>query len=75
MNKSIKTKKSNETINSIKVNNKQLHNEKYRKLMYKSLIYDSFDDEEEFEDQINKDFFIMPNSIFIIYLLLQEYLK
>ena len=68
MNKSIKTKKSNETINSIKVNNKQLHNEKYRKLMYKSLIYDSFDDEEEFEDQINKDFFIMPNSIFIIIL-------
>ena len=43
-------------------------NEKYRKLMNKGLIYDSFDDEEEFEDQINKDFYIMPNSIFIIIL-------
>ena len=68
INKSIKTKKSNETIKSIKMNNKELHNEKYRKLIYKSLIYDSFDDEEEFEDEINKDFFIMPNSIFIIIL-------
>ena len=35
--------------------------------MYKGLLYDSFD-EEELEDQINDDFYIMPNSIFILIL-------
>ena len=42
---------------------------KYRKLMKKGMLYDSYDDEEEIEDQIDKDiFYINPNSIFIIIL-------
>ena len=62
-NKSIKLGRSN-TIGT-----KHLLNEKYRKLIVRGILYDSFDDEEEeFEDQINKDFYIMPNSIFIIIL-------
>ena len=60
--KPIKTKRSNKFYKLL------LIKEKFRKLMNRGLVYDSFDDEEEFEDQINKDFFIMPNSIFIIVL-------
>ena len=44
-------------------------NIKFRKLLKKGLIYDSYDDEEELEDQVDKDYFyINPNSIFIIIL-------
>ena len=44
-------------------------NIKYRKLLKKGLVYDSYDDEEEIEDQVDKDlFYLNPNSIFIIIL-------
>ena len=68
VNKTNCSKKSNKSIKSIKSNGKKLSNEKYRKLTPTGIIYDSFDDDEEIEDQINKDFFIMPNSIFIMIL-------
>ena len=46
-----------------------IKNNKYRKIMRRGLLYDSYDDEEELEDQIDKDYFyINPNSIFIIIL-------
>ena len=46
-----------------KENNRNI---KFRKLLKKGLVYDSYDDEEEVEDQVEKDFFyINPNSIFI----------
>ena len=66
-------KKKNEKIrmdvgNKSNKSNIRKSNEKFRILLNKGLVYDSFDDEEEFEDQINKEFFIMPNSIFIIIL-------
>jgi len=49
-----------------KENNRNI---KFRKLLKKGLVYDSYDDEEEVEDQVEKDFFyINPNSIFIIIL-------
>ena len=67
-NKTICSQKSNKSNKSNRTNNKQSLNEKYRKLMSRGLVYDSFDDEEEFEDQINKDFYILPNSIFILIL-------
>ena len=54
--------------NSVESISKNLRNEKFRKLFNKGLIYDSIDDDEEMEDQINTDFFIMPNSLFIIIL-------
>ena len=64
--------------NNLEILNKSIHkekekvkdkNEKLRKLLKKGLVYDSFDDEEEFEDQIEKDYFyINTNSIFIIIL-------
>ena len=50
------------------VDDKQLQKEKFRRLMFRGLVYDSFDDEEEFEDQVNKNFYILPNSVFIIIL-------
>ena len=64
-NKNIISKKSNKSNKSNGVISKRSSNEKYRKLINRGLVYDSFDDEEEFEEQINKEFFIMPNSIFI----------
>ncbi len=64
----IKVKKTNKSFKSNMSNTTRLRNEKFRKLMNKGIVYDSFDDEEEFEDQINKDFYILPNSIFIIIL-------
>ena len=58
----------NESINKEKEKTKD-RSIKFRKLMKKGLVYDSFDDEEEFEDQIEKDnCYINPNSIFIIIL-------
>ena len=64
--------------NNLEILNESIHkekekakdkSEKLRKLLKKGLVYDSFDDEEEFEDQIEKDnFYINPNSIFIIIL-------
>ena len=54
--------------NSVISISKQFRNEKFRKLFNKGLVYDSIDDDEEMEDQINTDFFIMPNSLFIIIL-------
>ena len=47
----------------------KMRNIKFRKLIKKGLVYDSFDDEEELEDQVDKDFFYLnPNSLFIIVL-------
>ena len=70
--KSVFTNKSIRRVKTIISNGfiiKRPINEKYRKLMITGALYDSFDDEEEeFEDQINKEFFIMPNSLFIIIL-------
>ena len=65
VNKNVISKKSNKSNKSNEVISKNTSNEKYRKLTNRGLVYDSFDDEEEFEDQINKEYFIKPNSIFI----------
>ena len=66
VNKNVTSKNSNKSYRSNEVISKRSSNEKYRKLINRGLVYDSFDDdEEEFEDQINKEFFIMPNSMFI----------
>ena len=54
--------------NSVGSISKNFRYEKFRKLFNKGLVYDSIDDEEEIEDQINSDVFIMPNSLFIIIL-------
>ena len=44
-------------------------NAKFRKILRRGLIYDSYDDEEEFEVQVEKNnIYINPNSIFIIIL-------
>ena len=66
--KLIETNFSNKSNKSKAISSMPLINEKYRKLMIRGLVYDSFDDEEDCEDQINKDFFIMPNSLFVIIL-------
>ena len=61
----------NESINKgdEKEKREKCRNIKFRKLLKKGLIYDSFDDEEELDDQVEKDtFYINPNSIFILIL-------
>ena len=40
--------------------------EKFRFLSHKKLVYDSLDDEELIEDAVTENFYIMPNSYFII---------
>ena len=78
LNKDIKAPKLNYVNNKNEIINKSkkfynliymnIRKEKFRKLSYKKHVYDSFDDEEELEDQINKDFYILPNSAFIMIL-------
>jgi len=61
----------NESVNKEEEKDKKENNRnvKFRKLLKKGLVYDSYDDEEEVEDQVEKDlFYINPNSIFIIFL-------